>query len=503
MTFWSLTKSGDDYFGREPLADPRAPSGEHVTRWKAELSEISFVRHNSLEVPGSGVLRLVVSLSDGTEMETWYEWSREFLPLSQAEDLPSILSGLPSTAEVVDRDRPGIVYRIENGVLVPVVEVEVVKAITAAVRRYRTEKRAVQVEEIAEKGLISKRAYCGLYCVFGALLMNRIDIDIVELMRPEYIGSFEGSSLVELEAAVTDSGGHAATLSNLTIADLRREDRPTILHVRRSVRSEEFDHYLLLLEVTGESAIVMDTPTKDHVQPVYELPLRELIPRWGGVGMVVDSAPIDLLAIRSRAAARSIVLLGVLAIGLFGAAMARSYVMRHSIAAFKGLKRVPRWGVDAGVIIAICGAMAVAYHSIARDGLLARSPTATLIADRYRVHQLPEVDYEQAASIWTAGSAVFVDARDPEIYSAGTIEGAINLPAGSDAETRKRTMQAIDQDSPIVVFCQGPECPYAEMVAADLIRWGFRDVRIFSGGWESWTEGHREAVESPPAGSSR
>src|SRR4030042_1962026 len=40
--------------------------------------------------------------------------------------------------------------------------------------------------------------HCGLYCLYAAMKMNGRDINFIDMVKPEYIGSRKGSSIAEL-----------------------------------------------------------------------------------------------------------------------------------------------------------------------------------------------------------------------------------------------------------------------------------------------------------------
>lgn len=80
---------------------------------------------------------------------------------------------------------------------------------------------------------------------------------------------------------------------------------------------------------------------------------------------------------------------------------------------------------------------------------------------------------------------VLIDARTPFEYDIGHIPGAINIPHDSDSlETLYRQNQ-LDMVS-LIVYCAGPDCNKAELLAERLRQLGHRDVRVFPGGWDAW-----------------
>lgn len=75
-----------------------------------------------------------------------------------------------------------------------------------------------------------------------------------------------------------------------------------------------------------------------------------------------------------------------------------------------------------------------------------------------------------------------VDVREPELFAAGHIPGAINLP-WPDAKTRAPAELQKTQD--IVLVCHGG--PMGDELAAILAAQGFPKVRNLAGGMNGWS----------------
>jgi rhodanese-related sulfurtransferase len=79
---------------------------------------------------------------------------------------------------------------------------------------------------------------------------------------------------------------------------------------------------------------------------------------------------------------------------------------------------------------------------------------------------------------------VLLDVRSPELYAAGHVPGAVNLPH------RKITESAVEKYEPgtlFVVYCAGPHCNGADKAAVRLARLG-RPVKKMIGGIEGWKD---------------
>ena len=74
-----------------------------------------------------------------------------------------------------------------------------------------------------------------------------------------------------------------------------------------------------------------------------------------------------------------------------------------------------------------------------------------------------------------------VDVREPELFAAGHIPGAINMPWPGVKET---AATALSKDHAIVMICHGG--PMGDDVAERLVAAGFSDVRNLEGGMRAW-----------------
>lgn len=94
----------------------------------------------------------------------------------------------------------------------------------------------------------------------------------------------------------------------------------------------------------------------------------------------------------------------------------------------------------------------------------------------------------------TAGYSDFIllDVRSPELYSAGHIETALNLPY---RRINERNLASFPADVLFVVYCSGPHCSAADRAAASLAGLG-RKVKKMIGGIQGWKDDEFELVKS-------
>lgn len=110
---------------------------------------------------------------------------------------------------------------------------------------------------------------------------------------------------------------------------------------------------------------------------------------------------------------------------------------------------------------------------------LARAHFASLLAfetDCWDVHA--------AMTRSTAPGFVLLDVRSPELFAAGHVPGASNLPHG---RINERNLAALPDTDLHVVYCAGPHCNGADKAALRLAELG-RPVKKMIGGVTGWLD---------------
>jgi rhodanese-related sulfurtransferase len=79
---------------------------------------------------------------------------------------------------------------------------------------------------------------------------------------------------------------------------------------------------------------------------------------------------------------------------------------------------------------------------------------------------------------------VLLDVRGPQLFQAGHVPGAINLPHG---KINERNLAAYPADTLFVVYCSGPHCNGADRAAVRLARLS-RSVKKMIGGITGWKD---------------
>ena len=139
------------------------------------------------------------------------------------------------------------------------------------------------------------------------------------------------------------------------------------------------------------------------------------------------------------------------------------------------------------LLIAVLGAGAglAINHRLVFDafaGRLAAPAPATTAARAPQPVLLAEVR-ELAAS-----GAVLVDARDAALHTDGRLPAALSLPLGEVDARLAGFRQQVDVGRTLVIYCNGYGCPDSFDLGLRLLKEGYRDVRVFEGGFPEWRD---------------
>jgi rhodanese-related sulfurtransferase len=138
---------------------------------------------------------------------------------------------------------------------------------------------------------------------------------------------------------------------------------------------------------------------------------------------------------------------------------------------------------EAGTIVLIAVLFGFGYTALTGRGLFAPQ-TQTPVPTAPRV-----LSYAEARALFDQGTVLFLDARPPFDFGLGHIKGAVSLPL-KDFDRSGEILQMIPREQPLVTYCDGEDCNSSVMLAAKLDSAGYKNVRVFFGGWKEWTARH-------------
>ena len=86
------------------------------------------------------------------------------------------------------------------------------------------------------------------------------------------------------------------------------------------------------------------------------------------------------------------------------------------------------------------------------------------------------------------GTAIIIDARDPNEYEAGHIPGSLNLPETQFMDVFQELGDSLPREIPLIVYCQGGDCDQSHAVLERLKDFGFELLLLYPEGWNEWKE---------------
>ena len=135
------------------------------------------------------------------------------------------------------------------------------------------------------------------------------------------------------------------------------------------------------------------------------------------------------------------------------------------------------------------GALAVAVGAAVNVPLVKRFARGEFRDSFFRAADYPGIRMialAEAEDLWASGTAVVLDARAEAFFGRGRVPGARNVPAEGDGAALPDGVLALPRDAVLVVYCEGGACQSSLALARKLHDAGFRDIRVFGGGWEEW-----------------
>jgi rhodanese-related sulfurtransferase/DNA-binding transcriptional ArsR family regulator len=111
----------------------------------------------------------------------------------------------------------------------------------------------------------------------------------------------------------------------------------------------------------------------------------------------------------------------------------------------------------------------------------------------------PPISRDDLADRMRHKEVTLIDVRPALEFASGHVPGAISIPPGQLPER----VGELPRDRPVVAYCRGPYCLFADEAVALLRDSGFEAYRV-DGGWPEWVaDGRPGAISPPPASDAR
>lgn len=326
--------------------------------------------------------------------------------------------------------------------------------------------------------------YCGLLSLYAAIRYENGRVQFSSLLKPVYLHSSRGSSLSEIEQAARDCGFSSVPVEDVNEAFLRDLSHPLILHVKKDFNSTQYDHYIVCLRAAWGGERVFDPP-----DDIESLTFQQLLERSDRAGLVISSSSNE----KAEAAVFRPYRLRIMLFGSIGLLAAGALNWEASRRRLRGreLPSIPRavllrMSLSQFIMIALVAASSgLAGNVLASHGLFA-APMPLDESGRAKPSEVVGA-WEVRRTIKEGGTFVLVDARLQRDFLLGHIPGALNIPVDSDQSERRRVLNGVSPDTPIIIYCESSECSFSDLVAAGLRSDGFTHLEVYRDGWKDWT----------------
>lgn len=99
-----------------------------------------------------------------------------------------------------------------------------------------------------------------------------------------------------------------------------------------------------------------------------------------------------------------------------------------------------------------------------------------------------EISLSDAKALFKENKAVFLDARESDLFDEGHIKGARNLPWHGVDDYFSEITKGMDLETPVITYCDGESCELSHDLALFLKNMGFTHVKVLVNGWTIWQE---------------
>ncbi len=92
----------------------------------------------------------------------------------------------------------------------------------------------------------------------------------------------------------------------------------------------------------------------------------------------------------------------------------------------------------------------------------------------------------EAEELFSMNETLFIDSRNAEIFKAGHIFGAVNIPYEDKVDTGLLEELSVPKEKSLVIYCDGSQCQSSVGLARLIHDKGFTNIKVFFGGWREW-----------------
>jgi rhodanese-related sulfurtransferase len=153
--------------------------------------------------------------------------------------------------------------------------------------------------------------------------------------------------------------------------------------------------------------------------------------------------------------------------------------------------------IEAIIVLALSVVLCLVVTALRPPGLalFRQSPERGVPADQPTATSA--IPLAEAVQRFDDGKTLFADARSPEDYAAGHVDGAFSLSLYQFDEWIADFLVSTAPETPIVTYCEGADCYLARELAERLAELGFETVFFLEDGWGQWQAQGLPAATGP------
>ena len=144
-------------------------------------------------------------------------------------------------------------------------------------------------------------------------------------------------------------------------------------------------------------------------------------------------------------------------------------------------------------IVILGSFVGIIYNSLSPQGITLKgswskkvNQDSLVVPYSYQEDDPPAINLDDARMKFQSDETIFLDSRYPEDYKSGHIKGAINFPYEEFEEYSSQVLPKLSFDKEIITYCDGSECETSLLLALELRDMGYKNVKVFFGGWSEW-----------------
>jgi len=144
--------------------------------------------------------------------------------------------------------------------------------------------------------------------------------------------------------------------------------------------------------------------------------------------------------------------------------------------------------LEAAVIVLLGAVLGLSFnYRLVMNAFSGRPPAPAARPESVQTLYPAPASLAQVQEMVAAG-AVLIDARSPELFAEGHLPGARSLPLAEMTSGLEVLRRDVPLNAVIVTYCNGFGCPDSFDLGVALLQAGWRDVRVFEGGFPEWRD---------------